>query len=261
MNKRARLEMRDLAPIAFLGVAQFGILIVLLNVGLKFVPSARAALIFATFPILTMILGAALGRERLTLEKAGGVLLTVAGVAFVLWERTSQGPNSSHAWIGELSIFAAAVCGAICSVLYAPYVRKYPTPQVSALAMFAAVVFLGLLAATEGFFSSPLRLAANGWLAVLFIGISSGVGYSLWLWAFRHSTPTRVTVFLALSPITAAIVGTLFLAEPFTVRLAIGLVCVVCGLVLTNLEGFNRADRSAITVAGQEARHRSRTVP
>ena len=38
-------------------------------------------------------------------------------------------------------------------------------------------------------------------------GGTSGVGYLLWLFALRHLPPTRVTVFLALSPLTASAVG------------------------------------------------------
>src|SRR5207249_3115139 len=64
----------DVLPIAGLGITQFGILIALLNYGLRFIPSARAALIFATFPLLTMVLAVALGHERLTLPKILGVL-------------------------------------------------------------------------------------------------------------------------------------------------------------------------------------------
>ena len=45
-----RFERRDLLPIALLGIGQFGILIVLLNVSLEYVSSARAALVFATTP-------------------------------------------------------------------------------------------------------------------------------------------------------------------------------------------------------------------
>src|SRR5438094_8948932 len=62
---RVRFAWRDVTPIALLGITQFGILIALLNYGLAFIPSARAALIFAVFPLLTMLLSAALGRERL----------------------------------------------------------------------------------------------------------------------------------------------------------------------------------------------------
>jgi drug/metabolite transporter (DMT)-like permease len=51
-SEPARYERRDLLPIALLGIAQFGILIALLNYALQFIPAARAALIFATLPLL-----------------------------------------------------------------------------------------------------------------------------------------------------------------------------------------------------------------
>jgi hypothetical protein len=48
-----RFAARDLPPMAGLGIVQFGVLIALLNFGLQFIPTARAALIFSTFPLLT----------------------------------------------------------------------------------------------------------------------------------------------------------------------------------------------------------------
>ena len=60
-RERTRFARRDLLPIALLGITQFGILIALLNYGLRFIPSGRASLIFATFPLLTLVLAAALG--------------------------------------------------------------------------------------------------------------------------------------------------------------------------------------------------------
>jgi drug/metabolite transporter (DMT)-like permease len=128
-------------------------------------------------------------------------------------------------------VFASALNGAVCSVLYRPYLRKYPTLPVSAFAMLASVGFLALLAAGEGFFGSLPRFSAGGWLAVVLIGASSGVGYYLWLWALRHTTPTRVTVFLALSPITAAVLGALHLGERISAMSLLGLACVALGLV------------------------------
>ena len=80
---RARFARRDLLPIALLGVAQFGLLIALLNYGLRTVPSGRAALIFATFPLLTMVIAAALGPERLGAGRTAGVLPPV-GIALHL---------------------------------------------------------------------------------------------------------------------------------------------------------------------------------
>jgi drug/metabolite transporter (DMT)-like permease len=231
---RVRFERRDLVPIALLGITQFGILIALLNYGLTSIPSARAALIFAVFPLLTMLLSAGLGHERLTLVKSGGVLLTIVGVGVALGDKVLARGPAGDGWIGELAVFASALCGAVCSVLYRPYLRKYPTLPVSAFAMLASVAFLALLAAGEGFFGALPRFTPAGWLAVLFIGVNSGVGYFLWLWALNHAPATQVTVFLSLSPVTAAVLGALLLAEPVSTRALLALACVVLGLWLAH---------------------------
>jgi drug/metabolite transporter (DMT)-like permease len=234
LARRVRLERRDLLPIALLGIVQFGVVVALLNFALQHISSTRTALIFATFPLLTMILAAALGTERLTLAKSLGVLVTLVGVGLALAEKALTGNSAPHEWIGALAVVASAVSGALCSVLYRPYVRKYPTLPVSAFAMLAAVGFLAVLAAGEGFFRALPRFTTQGWLAVVFIGVSSGVGYFLWLWALGRTTPTRVTVFLALSPVTASGLGAAFLGEQITPLTLAGLACVAFGLWLAH---------------------------
>ena len=231
---RGWFKRRDLLPIAALGITQFGILIVLMNYGLQFIPAARAALIFATVPLLTMTLGALIGYERMTLLKTVGVLLTILGVGFALGEKVLLPGVAGAGWIGELAVLASALCAAVCSVLYRPYLSKYPTLQVSAFAMFASVAFLAALAGVEGSFTSSFRFTVAGWMAVLFIGASSAIGYYMWLWALGHTSPTRVTVFLSLSPITSAALGALLLSEPISVLFIAGLISVILGLWLSH---------------------------
>lgn len=236
MSRRVRFARRDLLPIGLLGITQFGILIVLLNYALQFIPSGRAALIFAAMPLLTMLLATALGHERLTAAKTLGVLLSIGGVGFALGEKAMERGGGPQAWVGELAVLASALSGAVCSVLYRPYLRRYPTLPVSAFAMLASVGFLVLPAAGEGFFRAWPRFTGGGWLAVVFVGITSGVGYYLWLWALNHTTASRVTVFLALSPVTAAGLGAALLAEPLSGQCLLGLVCVALGLWLAHRE-------------------------
>ncbi len=233
-GRGARIRRRDLLPIAILGIIQFAGVVAVLNFGLKFLPAGRAALIFATFPLLAMLLAAALGHERLTLAKSAGVLLTICGVGLALGDKALDRGAAAEAWIGEAAVFASAFCGALCSVLYRPYLRRYPALPVGALAMLASVGFLALLAAGEEFYAELPRFSAGGWLAVTFIGVSSGVFFYLWLWALERTTATRVTVFLALSPITAALLGALLLGEPLTLALLLGVGCVVLGLAFAH---------------------------
>lgn len=231
-SARMRFARADIVPIALLGIGQFGVLIALLNFGLKSVPSARAALIFASFPMLTLLFAALIGQERLTGAKVAGVALTVVGVGFALGDRTL----GEASLIGELAVLAAAATGAVCSVLYRPYLRRYPALPVSAFAMLAAVIALALPATLDDLAGAVWRLTPAGWAAVIFIGLSSGGGYVLWLWALANTSATRVTVFLSLSPITAAALGALLLGEAVSSTMLAGCGCVVAGVWLANRE-------------------------
>jgi len=241
---RPRFAARDIVPIAVLGIVQFGLLIAVLNYGLQFVPAARGALIFATFPMLTMLLAAAFGLERMTPAKSLGVTLSIVGVGLTLGEKAFASSSGESEWIGALAVLASAFMGALCSVLYRPYLRKYPTLPVSALAMAASVVFLTLPAAAEGVFSAIPRFSPGGWAAVAFIGVSSGVGYYVWLWALARATPTRVTVFLSLSPVTASVLGVWLLGETLSPLALAGLAAVVLGLWVAHWRGGDEAARS-----------------
>jgi drug/metabolite transporter (DMT)-like permease len=132
--------------------------------------------------------------------------------------------------VGELAVLAAAGVGALCSVLYRPYLRRYPTVPVSAFSMLASVGFLAVLAWPEAW---PQRLGGFGWqtwATIGFVGLSSGVGYFLWLYALKHETPARVTVFLALNPLTAAVLGGVLLGEAHAPQLWLALALTAAGL-------------------------------
>jgi drug/metabolite transporter (DMT)-like permease len=241
----------DLLPIIGLGIVQFGMLIALLNLALTFIPAGRAALILATMPLQTMLMAAVFGRESLTAAKTVGVLLSFVGVAIALSDGalSSAGGEAAKTWPGDMAMLGAALCGAICSVLYRPYLQRYEALSVSALAMFASVVFLCIPAAGEGFFSHWPTLTNRGWAAVAFVGLSSGVGYYLWLWALAHTTPTRASVCLALSPVTATALGFWLLAEPVTLMFGTGVLLVAIGLTCALVDV--RPGRTA--AAGPEA--------
>jgi drug/metabolite transporter (DMT)-like permease len=224
----ANSRFADLLMLAALGIGQFGVLIALLNFGLRHVGAAQAALIFSLFPLLTLLLSAQFGRERITLPLLIGVLISIGGVALALAPKVGAA-HSGH-WWGEAAVAAAAGIGALCSVLYRPYLQRYPTVPVSAFAMLASVLFLALLALGEQWPARIATFSVHAWSAVVFIGVSSGVGYFWWLYALKHESPTRVTVFLALNPVTAALLGWMLLGEALHPGTAAALVLIAAGL-------------------------------
>jgi drug/metabolite transporter (DMT)-like permease len=230
MAARMRFARADVLPIAALGIGQFGILIALLNYGLRTVPAGRGALIFASFPLITLIVAALLGHERVTVRKISGILATMTGVALALGDKILGAGSLA----GELTILASAATGAFCSVLYRPYLRRYPTLPVSAFAMAAAAVALFVPALLDDLFTTPAQLSLRAWTAIVFIGLSSGSFYVVWLWALKTIPASRVTVFLALSPITAIVLGVALLGEPVTAGMVAGVACVAAGLWVAN---------------------------
>jgi drug/metabolite transporter (DMT)-like permease len=221
----------DLAAMAAIGIVQFGVLIALLNYGLQRIGAAQAALIFSLFPLLTMLLAAALGRERMTASLTAGVLLSLAGVALTLSPKLGA-THAADGWWGEAAVAASALLGAVCSVLYRPYLQRYPTVPVSAFAMMVSVLFLAIFAGAENWTGRIGGFSEGAWMAIAFVGVSSAVGYFWWLYALKHESPTRVTVFLALNPMTAALLGWLLLGEPLHATTLAALVLIGAGLWL-----------------------------
>jgi len=152
-------------------------------------------------------------------------------VALALGVDALQAPSL---WIGEAAVLGSALCGAVCSALYRPYLQRYQALPVSVWAMAAAVVFLAVWAAFEGVADRIADLSAAGAAAVVFIGVSSGAGYFLWLWALRHARASTVTLFLALSPLTAMASGAWWLGEPAPPSLWIAFVLVAAGIALAH---------------------------
>ena len=225
-----RAPARDLVAMAALGIGQFAVLIAFMNWGLQHIGAGQAALIFSLFPLLTLLIAAALGREQLTWRLLAGVLLSIAGVALSLSPKLRA--SGAGGWWGELAVLASAMVGALCSVLYRPYLQRYPTVPVSTYAMFASVAFLVVAALGEEWPSRVGGFSAVAWAAIAFIGLASAVGYYWWLYALKHESPTRVTVFLALNPVTAALLAALLLGEPLHPALLGALALIALGLWL-----------------------------
>ncbi len=221
----AKVQRRDLPPIAALGLVQFGVLIVLLTIGLKTVPAAPGSLIFATSPLFALALGIGLGRERWSAGKTAGI-----GLAIVLGPGVVRLSGSAPDY---LAIGGAATCAAIASVWSQPYVRRYGALPTSVVAMVATVSVLAVPALVSHVFNDVAGLTGSDVAAVLFLGIGSGIGYVMWLYALKSIAASTVTSYLMLGPVTALLGGARLLGEPLTVYAITGTVVLAAGLWMT----------------------------
>jgi drug/metabolite transporter (DMT)-like permease len=227
---------RDLAAIALLGIVQFGIFHVAFNTALSIIPASRAAIVFSLVTFGTMALAVATGREQIRPARVAGVLACIGGVAVALADRTTRGAVTGTGWHGDLLILISVACGSLYNVASPRYLERVSPVALTVVAMWAGALFLLPFAVGEGLLAHAPQLSWTGLALLLFLAIpTGGFSFFLWNWALRRTTPTRVAIFLPLSPITATGLGAWLLAEPVGLRFAAGLALVAVGIWLAHL--------------------------
>ncbi|APE30349.1 hypothetical protein BOX17_04895 [Halomonas aestuarii] len=203
------LVMKDLA------VHAGGALLVAGAVGACFaafdrVPTAEAALITYTWPVIFLLANRWLVLRRLPLATLGGALLAFSGAALLVVPQALSG-GISGAWAGYLLAFGAALCWALFSL--ASQVSDYRLGERMPHLLLSASVMTGVaslvLEGVSALPSPPVMMAC----AALGLG-PYGIAMLAWdralgdpqahrLGNLAHAVPVLATLFLVMAGVTA----------------------------------------------------------
>ena len=219
----------DWPAVMALGICFFGLFFILYNIAVSYTTAARASLALATLPLHTMVVGAILGVERLTVRKIIGVGIAVLGVAAALAVGLAQSPPGS--WRGELIMTGAVFCMAFYNVLSRPLMQRSSALGFLTVGMGAGALVLVLVGLAKGSFAALGHFTTAQWIAGLYLGAGGGaLAFILWVMALARATPTRVANTMTVNPIAATLLAALLIGEPITPNLLIGLVAVFAGI-------------------------------
>ena len=212
-----------------LGLLFFAVFPVLFNAALIYTTAARGALALSTTPLITMLVAALLGIERLTLRKSVGLVLAMGGVVTALGASLSVSPPG--AWRGDALMLAGAACMALYTVWSRPLIRRSGPISFAVTGMVIGAACLGAIAWAAGGIEAVAAFGRPQWSAALYLATVCGAGiYYLWSFALGTVSPTIVALTVTVNPITAAIFGALVLGEPIRLSLAVGLLGVAAGI-------------------------------
>ena len=226
---------RDWPAVAGLGLCFFGVFFVLYNVAIGFTTAARASLALATLPLHTMVVGALLGIEPLTIRKTAGVCVAVLGVIAALASGLSAAP--SGAWRGELIMTGAVFCMAFYNVWSRPFIQRSSALGFLTVGMGAGAAALVLVGSLTGSVAALGSLNAPQWIAGVYLGVGGGaLAFILWVMALERATPTRVASTMTVNPLAAGLLAVQLVGEPITPNLVFGLVAVFAGIWIATTE-------------------------
>ena len=198
------------------------------QVGLVTTTAANAGFITSLYVILVPLIGVCLGRPS-GLRIWIGAVLAVTGL-FVL----SVGVGFAMA-PGDLLQLIGAFFWAGHILLINRLVARMEALEI-AVGQFATCSILSLVVAV---IREPTPFAGLGPAAIpiLYGGLLSiGVAYTLQIVAQKTAHPAHASIILSMEALFAAIGGVLLLHEPLTLRLALGGILMLAGMVVSQLE-------------------------
>jgi drug/metabolite transporter (DMT)-like permease len=201
------------------------------------VPSGLAAVLFATFPLMVAVLAHFfLPGERLTPRGIVGILTGFAGVA-VIFSEDFQSLGGSHVGLAAAVLLVSPFSASFGSILIKKRGSGVHPLSTAAVPMgIAALMTAPLALALEH--GRPVHFDTPSLLAVLYLGIvGSAFPFTLYFWLLKHQTATGMSLINYATPVIAVLIGTMFLSEPFTVRILIGAALVLAGVGIALKKG------------------------
>lgn len=229
--------------------------------GLMYTSSAEAGMLTSAAPAMTAIMAVVILKEKPTVQKLAGILLTLAGVLLI--QRAAAGGTGftkEHLW-GNVLVICAAACEALFSILSKVFFQSGEQAQrspmdpavqtilVSFMAMVACMVF----AAGENPLARLAVLPPSGWLALLWYGVFvTALSYICWFAGILRSSALTAAAFSAMMPFTAALLSVLILHEKLALMQIIGGVLIMGGMVWLGMGG-KRIQEIPLAATGENA--------
>lgn len=202
---KEKVALNDLPRIA--AAAFFGVALNMLTFfkGLSYTSPIAASVIMVATPIIVLILSAVILKEKIRKQKLLGILLGMAGTAFLILYGKSVGDSKNAVW-GNFLVFVNAVSYGLYLILVKKLMNKY-----NAFTFIKWIYLFGLIMVlpfgwnelqTVQWSGIPMNI---GWEIGFVVVFTTFLAYLLNLLSMKELSPEAVAVFIYLQPVFATV--------------------------------------------------------
>lgn len=219
------------------GVSGVTLYYMLENSALQFTTASNAGVIISTAPFFTAVLSHFIlkGEERFKWNFFVGFVVALTGISLIMFNGTSFSLNLA----GDLLIVGAALSWAIyCVVL--KKINEFEIPMIEStrrifawgLLFMIPIAFIRGLSFSLADVVTPLNLGN-----LLFLGVGAcALCFIIWNTAVKLIGTVKANFYIYLTPVVTLIVSAIVLHEVITLRLIIGTMLTLCGVVVSELK-------------------------
>jgi drug/metabolite transporter (DMT)-like permease len=207
--------------------------------GMKWVSPVTASVIVATIPLFIPLASRFIFREKIKSSTIGGIIVSFIGVCMVILSKEMKIDGSLK---GTVLMFGAV----ISAVFYSLTLRKL-TPLYDAITIIAVqnsigtLLFLPLLLIFEPPGPQLFNLPTTAYLPIIYLAIfASSLAFIMYAFGVGKIGVSRTSVFTNLIPVITSIFSFLMLKETFSPLKIAGIIVVIVGLVISQLENSRK---------------------
>ncbi len=208
---KEKVERKDELRLMLCGL--FGICLnqLLFFEGLNLTSPINAAIIMTFNPIMVLVLGALLIKERITLLKVLGIAIGGAGAICIIL--SNDGTDKTTSVLGDLFILINAFSYAIYLVIVKPLMAKYkPITVISRVFLFGSIfVAISPLAISDVSKIEWGSMPVEMYLSIGYVVIcTTFMAYLLNIFALKHVNPSVLSAYIYLQPLATTFFAWLF---------------------------------------------------
>ncbi len=200
----------------------------------QYVASGLTAVVVAMVPFWQVGIEAwAPGGEAITRRTIVGLLLGFAGILALVWpELAVDGAGTSGMLAGIVALQFACVGWAL-GTSYTKRLDSAADPIAAAATqmIFSGIMLLGLSTVLGEW--GALHFTARTSAAMIYLTVmGSVVAYTSYVYIVRHLPISTVSLYAYINPVIAVVLGTVLLAEPFSLRIVLASALVLSGVAV-----------------------------
>jgi drug/metabolite transporter (DMT)-like permease len=233
---KEKIERKDIPRIIASGIAGVTINQFIFLLGLNYTSPIDASIIVTVNPVLILLIGAFVLKEKITSMRIVGIVLGAAGALLIIVLGGIEKIGTGH-WLGNLLIFFNCVFYAIYLILAKPLMDKY-----GAVTLMKWVFLVGLIGmlpfAGHDFFKLQWNLMPFDILAkvgYVIVG-ATFLAYLVNMYGLRFVKPLTVSIYVYTVPVLTALIAIFSGKDKFSWVDFLAAVFVFTGVFLVSIE-------------------------
>lgn len=206
------------------------------NYSVFFTSASNVAILISTIPIFTLFSQRIIFKEKITIYKAIGAVLSVIGIVIIIASKEKISLFSKGT-LGDLMALGAALCWVVYNIITSKFKGSYKSITVTTYQAIWGCIFLS----PSLLFYRVTIPSKSVILNLVFLSIfCSCIAYAMYIYCLENLGATVITTYINLQPIISLLSARMLLNENITIYQILGSAIIILGVFLVSFgEKFN----------------------